>query len=105
MIKQAFQQFKYLTYKICLNKSIILHQFRIIFRYAYSGSSEIFPCANVKLAVKAYRFAHEMQITSVIKSLDKKFEQDVTAAEIFIVYNLYKLVDDEAGLAHCRSVN
>lgn len=46
-----------------------------------------------------------MQITSVIKSLDKKFEQDVTAAEIFIVYNLYKLVDDEAGLAHCRSVN
>jgi hypothetical protein len=61
-------------------------------------------CGSIKKAVQAYRFAHEMQITSALKSLDKMFERDVNASEIFLVYDLYKLVDDEACLAHCREV-
>jgi hypothetical protein len=62
-------------------------------------------CGSIKKAVQAYRFAHEMQITCALKSLDRMFERDVTASDIFLVYDLYKLVDDETGLAHCREVN
>lgn len=58
---------------------------------------------DLSFQVKMYRFAHEMQIDSLTEELEKLFDE-ITAMEIFIIFDLYIEVNNEDGIDKCKKV-
>lgn len=59
---------------------------------------------DIKFTVDVYKFAHEMQITSLLKPLESKFAQ-VRADQVMAVFDAIRMFDEqEALMAHCKKV-
>lgn len=63
------------------------------------------PDGDIYFAVDVYKFAHEMQIPSLMEPLEILFTR-VPAAQVMAVYDVLKLLGDKNGLlAHCKQVS
>jgi hypothetical protein len=56
---------------------------------------------NVAFGVQFYVFANQMQIKLLPRELEKLFK-DTKAAEIFAIFDLYKMTNNQSGLAICK---
>jgi hypothetical protein len=56
---------------------------------------------SVAFGVQIYMFANRMQIKLLPAELDKLFK-DTKAADIFAVFNLYQLINNQLGLDTCK---
>lgn len=61
---------------------------------------------SVSFGIKVYKFAHEMQITTLMTvGLTEFFHKTIKATEIFAIFDLYTMSDNQLGLYHCKKVN
>ena len=56
---------------------------------------------SVTFGVHVYEFANRMQIKLLPAELDKLF-RDTKAAEIFAVFDLYQMINNQPGLDLCK---
>lgn len=57
----------------------------------------------VPFGIQLYKFAHEMQIELLLQALDNFFKEP-NAEDVFLIFNLYQLLDDDFGLKRCKKV-
>jgi hypothetical protein len=57
---------------------------------------------NADEAIEVYKFAHKMQIDCLKTSLDKFLSR---RASVLQLYELYRFIGHDAGLANCEGVN
>jgi hypothetical protein len=59
---------------------------------------------NVVFGVQVYVFANQMQIKLLPTELDKLLK-DTKAADIFAIFDLYHMIDNQTRLEFCKQVN
>jgi hypothetical protein len=56
---------------------------------------------NFAFGVQVYVFANQMQIKLLPTELEKLFK-DTKAAEIFAIFDVYQMTNNQSGLANCK---
>jgi hypothetical protein len=59
---------------------------------------------NVDVAVDMYSFAHAMQIDCLTSALNEYLSNECSATSVLKIYELYKSIDHDIGLAACKKV-
>jgi hypothetical protein len=59
---------------------------------------------SISFGVEIYKWADEMQITSLVAVLDKYFKDEAKATEIFELFELYFKIGNKAGVEWCKKV-
>jgi hypothetical protein len=70
-------------------------------RFLYGREKEF---VSISFSVEIYKFAHEMQIKSLMVVLDKYFKDEANASDIFTVFDMYQTLNDNEGVAWCKKV-
>lgn len=61
---------------------------------------------SVALGIQVFKFAHEMQIDSLLMTDDivEFFKENQDASDIFSIFDLYHKYDNQLGIEACKEV-
>jgi hypothetical protein len=80
----------------------MIREYHFVCRFVYGQAVK--KLHSVPFSIQVYKFAEEMQIKGLTKELDKLFK-GLKAGEIFQVFNMYSLINNQAGIAFCKKVS
>jgi hypothetical protein len=73
----------------------------LLCRFVYGQVKDF---VSISFSVEVYKFAHEMEMKSLMTVLEKYFKDEANASDIFTVFDMYQTLNDNEGVAWCKKV-